>query len=217
MSTKLSSNVSQKDEIIYFSDTQDHALYSKDKLLIRMRWRNQWLDVVTKKRDLTKKDIEYIEENYSDIENHHVKYEIDQVSEDNKTKSCALVHFIEWVHQSFPFKQPAIELLTDAQKKFIHHFTDRKIKELYYLIPIKSKSYSITLDHKYFTELSICQWSVPHIYDNKIYEISLKTLSYHEWTINAFKDYIKSLDIEINSNWIFKTNRVYETYFGIDT
>jgi hypothetical protein len=41
MSTKLSSNVSQKDEIIYFSDTQDHALYSKDKLLIRMRWRNQ--------------------------------------------------------------------------------------------------------------------------------------------------------------------------------
>jgi hypothetical protein len=51
--------------------------------------------VVTKKRDLTKKDIKYIEENYSDLDNHRLKYEIDQVSQDNKTKSCALVHFIE--------------------------------------------------------------------------------------------------------------------------
>lgn len=164
---------------------------------------------------MTKVDLNYVDIHFSHDVDHTLKFEIDQISETHKTISCSLRHFIPNIHQSFPFSTKPIELVTPLQKNFIHHFTKHKIRELQYLIPIKSKSYSFQNSYKELEGLTLSQWTIPHLYDNKIHEISMKTLSYTDDTIKHFLKYIDELDIGVNNDGMFKTNWVYQTYFGI--
>lgn len=205
----------KKEQIIYFADTADHSLFTKEKVLIRMRWSNEGLDVVVKKREMTPEDIAYVDTHFSQDIDHGIKLEIDQISENNKTVSCSLRHFVPNIHQSFPFSKSPVHLMTDLQKDFIHHFSNHKIRELRYLIPIKSKVCSFPHHYKELENLTLSQWTIPHLYNNKIHEISMKTLSYNDETISHFLKYMDELKVFVNNDGMFKTNRVYQTYFGI--
>ena len=138
----------KKEQIVYFADTLDHSLFTKDKMLIRMRRNNEGLDVVAKKRGMSKEDLKFVDEHFSGDEEHTLKFEIDQISSNNKTISCSLRRFIPNIHQSFPFSKEPITLMSQLQKDFIHHFSNHKIRELHYLIPIKSKSFSFPQSYK---------------------------------------------------------------------
>ncbi len=138
----------KKEQIVYFADTLDHSLFTKDKMLIRMRRNNEGLDVVAKKRGMSKEDLKFVDEHFSGDEEHTLKFEIDQISSNNKTISCSLRRFIPNIHQSFPFSKEPITLMSQLQKDFIHHFSNHKIRELRYLIPIKSKSFSFPQSYK---------------------------------------------------------------------
>lgn len=208
-------NFKKKEQIIYFADNHKLTFFKDEKLLLRYRRNNQWLEVVTKKRDVDKKTVALIDKHFKDLEDHSIKFEVDQVSREGSTISCSLKHVVPNVHQSFPFFRDPSELLTDAQKKFISLFYDGKINDLMYLIPIKSKDFSFPISYKEFDSVTISQWIIPHLYDNKIFEISMKTLTYDKKSIDHFLDYADKLGISVNDDGIFKTKWVYETYFGI--
>lgn len=205
----------KKEQVIYFADNHELDFFKKEKLLLRYRWNNQGLEVVTKKRNVDKVMIEKIDKEFKAMEDHSIKFEVDQVSRDSYTISCSLRHVLPNIHQSFPFYHTPLELLSQPQLDFIKIFSETKLNTLMYLIPIKSKDFTFPVSYKEFDSLSLSSWKIPHLYDNKIHEISMKTLTYDKKSIDHFLDYIDKLGISVNGDGMFKTNRVYETYFGV--
>jgi len=117
--SEYGSEFEKREQIIYFADSHDLELFRKEKVLLRYRWNNQGLEVVVKKRNVDKNTIAKIDEKFRTLEDHSIKFEVDQVSRHAHTISCSLRHILPNIHQSFPFYRQPQELLSPSQVEFL--------------------------------------------------------------------------------------------------
>ena len=205
-----------REQIVYFADMQDLSLFSKQKIAIRFRRSNRWLEVVVKKRGVTEKDMRLIQKHCHTVENHTIKIDIDQVSDDKSTVSCSLRYIYNSMHQSFAFLYNPHDLLTDLQKDFLGLWSKKSYEKLRFLIPIQSKTFVFPYEYKEFEAISLEEWRMPHIFGNKFYEITLKTIDYNpKKTYKHFLNLLADLDITPQKNGMYKTQWLYDAYFNV--
>lgn len=208
-------NIEMKEQIVYFADNQDLVLFRKENLIVRYRRSNRWLEVVVKKRWITKKQFEVLEKHYNDIPNHTFKLDIDQISPTHKTLSCILKYTLNSVHQSFAFYESPYALLTEHQKDFLWKFSNSDLRDLRFLIPIQSKTFIFPSEFKEFETISLEEWRMPKLFWDKFYEITAKTSFYQKDTLDHFFKLCKKLDISLHGLSLYKTEWLYNAYFNV--
>ncbi len=208
-------NIEMKEQIVYFADNEALDLFRKKDLIARYRRSNRWLEVVVKKRWITRKEFERLERAYANIPNHILKLDIDQISPTHKTLSCILKYTLNSVHQSFAFYESPYSLLTEYQKDFLWKFTKTDLKDLRFLIPIQSKTFIFPSEFKEFETISLEERRMPKLFWGKFYEITAKTSFYQESTLDHFFKLCKKLDISLHSITMYKTAWLYDAYFNV--
>lgn len=208
-------NIEMKEQIVYFADNEQLEFYQKKHLAVRYRRSNRWLEVVVKKRWISKHEFEKLERHYAKTPNHELKLDVDQISEKSKTLSCILKHTINSMHQSFAFYHSPYELLSEEQKNFLGRFIKTDLKKLRFLIPIQSKTFIFPSEFKEFDTISLEEWKMPKLFWSKFYEITAKTTYYQKNTIEHFFDLCKKLWVSLHDSSMFKTERLYNAYFNV--
>lgn len=208
-------NMEMKEQIVYFADNEALEFYQKKHLAIRFRWSNRGLEVVVKKRWITRAQFKKIEQHFKDIPNHNLKLDIDQVSKDSKTLSCILRYTLNSVHQSFAFYNEPYDLLSEPQKEFLERFTKTDLKKLRFLIPIQSKTFIFPSEFKEFESISLEERRMPKLFGSKFYEITAKTSFYQKKTVDHFFQLCDKMDISLHNMNIYKTEWLYNAYFNV--
>lgn len=204
-----------KQQIVYFADNQELYFYKKKQLMIRYRWSNKWLEVVVKKRWISKSDYKKLEHHFAELVDHQLKVEVDQISHDSKTLSCTLRHVFNSMHQSFAFYNDPADLLSEEQKRFLGFFTEKEVKSLHFLIPIQSKTFIFPSEFKEFDSISLEEWRMPKLFGSRFYEFTAKTTSYDKKTVDHFLSLCENLDITVHKGGMYKTQWLYDSYFNV--
>lgn len=208
-------NIEIKEQIVYFADNESLDFFRKEGLIVRFRWSNRWLEVVVKKRWITKNEFEKLEQHYSNIPNHIFKLDVDQITPTHKTFSCILKYSMNSVHQSFAFYQSPESLLTEQQKNFLWSFVKTDLEKLRFLIPIQSKTFIFPAEFKEFETISLEEWRMPRLFGGKFYEITAKTPFYQKKTVDHFFALCHKLDIPLHGIGMYKTEWLYDAYFNV--
>ncbi len=119
------------------------------------------------------------------------------------------------IHQSFAFYNKPIDFLSDEQKQFIHLFAHKKIDSLRFLIPIQSKTFVFPCDYKEFELISLEERRMPKLFGNRFYEITFKTSCYWKKSITHLTDLCNKYKIQLHTNWVYKTQWLYDAYFNV--
>lgn len=208
-------DMEMKEQIVYFADNKDLTYFTQENIAIRYRRNNRWLEVIVKKRWISKAHLKKIETQFWWLYDHELKVDIDQISADTKMISCVLKCTHNSVHQSFAFYNEPRDFLSDEQKAFIRLFTHHKVESLRFLIPIQSKVFIFPCDYKEFDLIALEERRMPKLFGNKFYEITFKTAHYSKQTIPHLTDLCEKYDIPLNPQGQYKTQWLYNAYFNI--
>jgi len=209
-------DIKVKEQIVHFADNHDLEFYLKYWIVLRYRWNNKWLEVVVKMRWVSHDEYKKINKKYNDIPNHDLKVDIDQISEKKKTISCILKYTQSNIDQAFAFYNNPEDLLSTEQHKLLSSWLWKRVKDLKFLIPISSKAFIFPIrDFTHFDSITLEEWRLPKLFDNTLYECSLKTSAYSKQTIKQLLKFCDAYEIHYRLQPQYKTQWLYNNYFSL--
>lgn len=209
-------NFALNQRIVYFADTPNLDVLHSEKVIIRFRWNNEYLESVIKVRHSPKYTIEHIRKEYASVPNHTLKIDGDGLLEKDIQWSFALKFFYQNISPSFTFFSNPEDYLSPEQKKLLKQLAPKvNPKELKYGIPIESSACKFDIAFKEFSSITLEEWKLPRLLWNKLFELSAKTDMYGEKSQKHLLKFLDELDIDISGEPIYKTNWYYHSYFNL--
>lgn len=205
----------KKDQIVHFADTKDCKLYHKTPLTVRYRRNTQLLETTIKIHGRTMEQIKKLMKQYNDYKHHELKCEVDAVPHGTPSISFTMKHFQPNVFQAFSFTHMPKDFLSDVQREVFREHTTISLKDLRFTAPIQSKAFKFRTGYKEFESISLEERKIPHLFGEKVFEISAKTTAFTKHTGDHFDALLKKMNVHVFEKGKFKKERFYEAFFGI--